>query len=648
MELDEDDSHLCIRCNETIIGLQNYVNHRQRNCSATQNVKSTTKPFTTNFDFLNSHVEKKIENYADFSFGDERDDEIGINETNKSRESVEYNQYDYDFFSSLELQYMSKRDIPHEHQTGGKNFNYRILTRKATAAIMAQRGDEWIDESNVSKKEDSTYKYYDQNETDSDDESEESEPEVPRNYTRGKWKPGSRPPNNFTGGKWKPEAEKTLIWDENESSNDVNLEKSMEVEDSNPPPSHTKGKWVPGTKITKLEFADKTERNNYWCRFCSRNLATRAIYERHLKSNLHQKRTKQQNDLEEAAETLPLPNLNELSTHFKATSEATSNGIEIFDRAITSTPIIEVHESAEADSVSKEEKELEGNKIYVETKKKKIRSRSKVTCEECDVKLPVHLLGNHLISHFHYRKMLQNPKKSFDIVLNNFHKIIIQSPFQCHPCKFYFNTQDEFLRHWNSIGHVENVARVRGGKFLCSFCKFDCVSNAEMTDHLNSVEHQQVVTLINRSKPVVIRYLTTMACKHCSEEFRYNIQLMKHLQTCEAATITKSNFVDNVVCDVCHKAFQSALSLQKHKMKEHKTSVFFCSECRETFESANDAKIHRKTVQHKTLASRKRMQNDPQLKARLHRNCPVCGEGKLDNFELRDHIIAAHPEHKFR
>lgn len=643
MELDEDDSHLCIRCNETIIGLQNYVNHRQRSCSAARNVKPPTKPFATNFDYLNQHVEKKIETYPEFTFGDERDDEMEISEpNNKSRESEE--QYDYHFFSSLELQYMSKRDIPHDHQTGDKTFGHRILTRKATAAIMAtaERGDEWIDESVVGKKEDSTYKYYDPNESESDDESDESEPEVPRNYTRGKWRPGSRPPNNFTGGKWKPGVEKTSTWDENESSNDGNLEKSMEADDSNPPPSHTKGKWVPGTKITKLEFADKTERDIFWCSFCSRNLATRAIYERHLKSNLHQKRTKQQNDLEEAAEALPLPNLNELSTHFKATSEETSTGIKILDRVITSTPTVEIHGSIEAGYMSEEGKK-EGKR-----KNKKFRSRSKVTCEECDMKLPVHLLGNHLISHFHYRKMLQNPKKSFDIVLNNFHKIIIQSPFQCHPCKFYFNTQEEFLRHWNSIGHVESVGRVRGGKFLCSLCKFDCVSNDEMTDHLNSEEHQQVVTLINRSKPIVIRRLTTVSCKNCSEEFRYNIQLMKHLEKCEDAPSGKFFFSNSFVCDTCHKAFQSALSLQKHKVKEHKTSIFFCSECQKTFKSAIDAKLHRKTAQHKVLAARKRMRNDPQLKARLSKKCPVCAEEKLDNFELRDHILQAHPEHKFR
>lgn len=657
---EEEDSHLCIRCNQTIIGLQNYVNHRQRNCSSSQNAKPPTKPsFSTNFDFLNSHGTKKMENYADFNFGDERDDEMEISnseQNNKSRGESEYKQYDYDFFSSLELQCMSKRDLPshHVHQSsvGGGGGHHRILTRKATAAIMAQRGDEWIDETTVGKKEDSVYKYYDENESESDDETDESEPEVPQNYTRGKWKPGSLPPANFTGGKWKPEVENNQvakIWEVNESSNDGNLDKSIEVDDLNPPPCHTKGKWVPGTKITKLEFADKIERDNFWCSFCSRNLATRAIYDRHLKSNLHLKRTKQQNDLEQAAETLPFTNLNELSTHFKVTSTPET----LSDRLLTtSTPFIKSRERIEgcaSDGEMENNKSCENGKM----RRKKFRSRSKITCEECDMKLPVHLLGNHLISHFHYRKMLQNPKKSFDIVLNNFHKIIIQSPFQCHPCKFYFNTQDEFMRHWNSLEHVECVENktVRGRKFFCSLCKFDCISNAEMTDHLNSSEHQQVVSLINRSKPIVIRQITTVVCNKCQQEFRYNIQLLKHLPTCKTlapSTTKKFIFKENFVCGICHKAFQSALSLQKHQIKAHKTSIFFCSECQKTFKSANDARLHRRTAQHKAMSTRKRMLNDSKFKARLKKICKVCKESKADILELREHILAMHPEHKFR
>ncbi|CRL04670.1 CLUMA_CG017734, isoform A [Clunio marinus] len=656
MELvDEEDSHLCIRCNQTIIGLQNYVNHRQRNClsstsssSKNVNVKSSTKPFTANFEgFLNTHRdEKKIENYADFHFDDDQceefdedededdenleeesedDVEISSEQKNKSTES-EFKQYDYDFFSSLELQCMPRRDSPHSHPHPSSSGNHRILTRKATAALLAQHGDEWIDEATSTvgiKKQDSVFNLFEQQESESDEENEtdESDPEVPSDYTRGKWKPGSRPPNNFTGGKWKPESTKIPHWDENESSNDGNLEKSMEIEDSNPPPTHTKGKWVPGTKISKLELHAMSDNNeSFWCSFCSRKLASRAIYERHLKSNLHEKRTKLQNELEAAAETLPF---NELSSHFQQS-------------VVEDATVTVVIENENVDL------KVEG--------KKKFRSRSKVTCEVCDIKLPVHLLGKHLISHFHYRKMLQSSKKSFDIVLNNFHKIIIQSPFQCQPCKFYFNTQEDFLRHWNSIGHVEccdkKLGEGGGGyKFFCSICKFACSSNVHMTEHLKSVEHQQVVALINRSKPIIVRLLSEVRCDKC---FVTTISLQHRVdETFEKLNKNLFNFTSNFICDECQRAFQSALSLQKHKRRTHKNPIFFCTDCEKTFVTADEARIHRNGIDHKTITSRKRMQSDPKLKARLQKTCPVCNDTMLDNVELRDHILAMHPEHYF-
>jgi hypothetical protein len=729
MELDVEDSHLCIRCNQTIIGLQNYVNHRQSNCGA--QAKSSTKHFTPNFSIFDTHTNKKIQSYDDFTFGDEREEEeeylndddeeseedfvdldadIDEAQNNKSTKS-EFKEYDYDFFSSLELQCMStkRKENPQDRR---KNFNHRIMTRKATAAVMAQNGDEWIDDSNVvvvrRNKKDERYEKFYQNESNESSDSEDSEPTVPRNYTRGKWRPGSRILNNFNT-KWKSEDIEDITkvpttWDlqENESSNDANnLDKSLENDYLNPPPNHTKGKWVPGAKISRLEFKDekideKSERDSFWCRYCSRNLATRAIYERHLKSNLHKKRTKQQNELEGAGESLPLGNLNELSTHFTVSTHRKIEGgkikgtqsmsvvqtqknnstqareadenteiieieSEIHDRA-TSTPIntrpvhvndddVEMNVSSSSSDSTCSTNVSAQDKICVDKmeKCKKFRSRTKITCEECDMKLPVHLFGNHLISHFHYRKMLLNPKKSYDTVLNNFHKIAIQSPFQCQPCKFYFNNSSQFMRHWNSIEHVDVVNKLVGGKFLCSsFCKFECVSNAEMTSHLDSSEHQQVVTLINRSKPIIIRYIRRLFCMQCQQEFRYNIQLMQHLRTCKFKSIDKFKFNDTFDCDMCEKAFQSALSLQKHKIKAHGIFIFFCSECKLTFQTALEAKTHRRTNQHKAMARRKKSLQDPIAREKMKKVCPFCDDVLMDIIELKQHIRDAHPERNFR
>jgi hypothetical protein len=87
-----------------------------------------------------------------------------------------------------------------------------------------------------------------------------------------------------------------------------------------PPPGHTSGKWVPGKQVRlgdSAEDAGITESGSvgslllmpplrksgstiqYWCGPCNRRLSSRTLYERHLLSELHFKRTLQERELEE-------------------------------------------------------------------------------------------------------------------------------------------------------------------------------------------------------------------------------------------------------------------------------------------------------------------------------------------------------------
>jgi len=65
------------------------------------------------------------------------------------------------------------------------------------------------------------------------------------------------------------------------------LQKVEEYESKNtsgqPPPEHTRGKWVPGAR-TDIE-------SGYWCNPCGRKLASRLVYNRHLLSDLHARRS---------------------------------------------------------------------------------------------------------------------------------------------------------------------------------------------------------------------------------------------------------------------------------------------------------------------------------------------------------------------
>lgn len=87
-----------------------------------------------------------------------------------------------------------------------------------------------------------------------------------------------------------------------------------------PPPGHMSGKWVPGKQVRLdggVEDSGTTEGGSvgsmllnpalrksgstiqYWCGPCNRRLSSRTLYERHLLSELHFKRTVQERELEE-------------------------------------------------------------------------------------------------------------------------------------------------------------------------------------------------------------------------------------------------------------------------------------------------------------------------------------------------------------
>lgn len=227
---DDDDTHFCIKCHATILGLDNYVIHRKSGC--TKNIEEPIKSP------LPSHIVPQDE-----TFSLKADD----------------------FFSSLELQSSSKK-APGP-STSGKSFS-GILTRSKTSAaiqaasksqlqeIQAPRGGKtgWLEARSlapidvpnkivknvdnlerIKQEEAPGIRPYEESEEeseeyDSDDESDEED--------------NHGPPRSFTGGKWKPVS--PLHWTPPDSS-------TNERDWNTPPPNHTKGKWKPSSPISSAK-----------------------------------------------------------------------------------------------------------------------------------------------------------------------------------------------------------------------------------------------------------------------------------------------------------------------------------------------------------------------------------------------------------
>ncbi|XP_055599123.1 uncharacterized protein LOC129748498 [Uranotaenia lowii] len=657
-EVDLDDTHLCNKCGRTVIGLEQYIKHRKVSCippkPATVTVPSevgqrSSEQGYSSFDYGESIKEpehpKKLHNY-NFNYDDHTDPVHRPDSKNEYKSEVNY---DYElgadlFFSSLELQSSSKKPST---STTRLNVSTRVKTRKTTTSLSHtdpepehEPEDVWIEPQHEKlmkavrdisghKKVESLFPYFHHESPDpSDDESEEEEDfdAPPRTHTGGKWKPENRP----SSSQWRH-------WPDREGQ----LDKSLEQEDDDeyksfsPPPGHTKGKWVPGSKITRLEYkttaqTSKTYNDTYWCSICNRKLASRFVYERHLKSNLHMKRAQEETELERAVKPTLYPN--ELSK--RMIKPSIYLGEDFFNTNLspekTSTPT-----------------SLYAPEILPSTSGKVKRKRKcyYTKCEVCKTRLPSHLLGKHLISRYHYRRMLNHPEQCFDIILKNIHRIVLQSPFQCHPCKFYANTQEQFMNHWRSPGHDQQVSD--GGKFWCSFCKFECPENYLMTNHLQGADHQEVIAVINRSVPIIIRKISPIICEFCGDEFRYNAELKKHHEFCNEGTPDelvriKRTFQNCFTCDICKASFHNKMLLLQHGQKLHRLAQYYCSICEVTFATPKESVQHRRTTAHKVMSARKRQKVNPTGKI-----CHVCKQELPDKLELKNHIHSEHPETKY-
>ncbi|XP_031619231.1 zinc finger protein 91 [Contarinia nasturtii] len=702
-DLDED-THLCIKCSHTIVGLENYVRHRKSQCNkSVSSAASLNREIDTNHSYRSFEFTEppSVKHDKQFNFNyeiesvhpDHEDSHDVVSNTgilpspmHQSEKASDYKidpnkslseSYDYNyglgadvFFSLLNLQSSTKSktqtvatNVSADGSTSASSLikgTDKMLQRKQSdpgGLSHSEHMDDWINTGASTSGTDKLMKAV--NAISGNKKHVYDSPQYNYEYTHG-----SPPDHNFdddddeivedlvedvedipphTGGKWKPSERHHRSmqsasrwyerWDIPEENNQLALgsvttgshEELVDNSDEyNPPPTHTKGKWVPGTKIIKLDYKHKERHDSetfseqFWCRSCNRKLSSKIVYERHLKSKLHTKRSQPENELEQVS--LPLPSIEHIvgkkSTNFETqTNRKRKRKDEI--AYIT-------------------EHSFDANK-------KRTRKRNYIKCGVCKMRLRTFLYGKHLISHYHYRRMFKNPTESYATILDNMNRIVLQSPYQCQPCRFYANTEEMFLRHWDSNEHLVTVSDLNG-RFWCAFCKFQCITNDEMRLHLVGMEHQEVVMAINRSVPIICRKKCLIQCEKCKEEFSLNIELRKHAMNCtdsRAVGTASDQYQGKYYCSDCNEYYCSIVAFQKHTTIVHSTKSYFCGPCELSFSELEAAKRHRVSVEHKVKAARIK------AKKSLKRKCIVCGEMQDDLLLLKEHLKFVHPDHSY-
>lgn len=315
-ELDED-THLCIKCGLTIVGLENYVRHRKTSCS--KRVRPAPLPLNREVSIDAGHSYREFE----FSELDEHNADASQNQKSgafKSEPSKSLSEsYDYNdglgadvFFSLLNLQSSSKSKqnltaTAHNHESGATVALAKANDVKVRESKSVPIHDEWIGRAATSGTEklmkavnaisgtkkmcfetpNSMYSYeyphdHDSPEPPAYDDDDDEEIVDEDDYIA--------PPHTHTGGKWKPSERNTRSlatssarwyerWDIPDEVSQLQMPaaststEELPADEFQPPSSHTKGKWVPGTKIIKLDYKNK-ERSEFWCNACNRKLSS--------------------------------------------------------------------------------------------------------------------------------------------------------------------------------------------------------------------------------------------------------------------------------------------------------------------------------------------------------------------------------------
>ena len=208
--------------------------------------------------------------------------------------------------------------------------------------------------------------------------------------------------------------------------------------------------------------------SQYYCCECQRALNDEKAYGRHLRSELHFKRSLKMDLLVDEKET---------KTIHVTTMSSNRNNL-----------IAQTIKQSQADVG-----EAHNSKYQI--------------CPTCHSTVEKLKFGKHLISHYHHHMSLSGNKDDNKVlILENIDKIVKECPFQCHMCGFFCNWDHDFMRHWQSCHESSTENGEKDDRtYWCSLCQIFASTCEEMSIHLNGDYHNEILSVINRCVPMKIK-----------------------------------------------------------------------------------------------------------------------------------------------
>ena len=251
-------------------------------------------------------------------------------------------------------------------------------------------------------------------------------------------------------------------------------------------------------------------------------------------------------------------------------------------------------------------------------------------CGSCGATVSRHQYGKHLVSHYHYHRSLGHPDNT-NIILHNIRDIVTQSPFQCQACQFYCNWHSDLTTHFQLEKHSQ------GGKFWCQVCMKIIEDQKMLVSHLNSFNHTELVSVINRSVPVIIKQISLVACNICQKEFRFNLGLKKHMQIIHGEKDFELENQKKFYCDSCDYFSYKSSSVKTHRFLVHPNPrlKYDCHTCKQQFLSKETVTAHRNSKTHKANVQLKKDITDQV-------SCSFCSQWFMDSEDLKKHLESQH------
>ena len=224
----------------------------------------------------------------------------------------------------------------------------------------------------------------------------------------------------------------------------------------------------PTTESEKTSSTSR-EKCSYYCSECQRGLNDENSFAKHLKSELHFKRSLKIESMVEGKETR-------------------NKSVDFGTKHTCTKPSV-------SEQTRKNEIESLNSKYQL--------------CPTCHSSVEKIKFGKHLVSHYHHHMSLSGSKDRRDtLVLENIEKIVKECPFQCKICNFFCNWEQDFAYHW-TLNHENTDHELinENEVFWCSLCQVFTSTCKEMSTHLNGDYHNDILSVINRCVPMILKVM---------------------------------------------------------------------------------------------------------------------------------------------